>query len=131
MTSGHALASPAPPAEPVRDPLNVAVSASLGLGSLIAVAVLAIGLVAWLLSGAPSLADEGLEGWIARAGRRDPSALIFVGLVLVTLTPVVQLLAALGTLVRIREWRNASVAAGLLIIIVASAAVAVAIGGLA
>ena len=111
------------------DSVNLAVSRTLAAGSIAAAAVLAVGFVAWLAAGAESAGGRGLAAWLARLGQLDPAAVMFVGLALVTFTPVAQLLAALVAFAGRREWRHAGVAAGVLAVVVGSAVVAVTLGG--
>ena len=106
------------------DPVNSAVSRSLAAGSIAAATVVALGLAAWFASGAGPAGAHGLQAWLDRLGRLEPAAVVFVGLVLVTLTPIVQLLAALVAFARLREWRHAGVAAAVLAVVLGSGVVA-------
>ena len=93
------------------------VSRTLDVSSGVAVVVLAVGVAAWLLFGAhPAAARTPIE-WLGAW----PIAIIGVGLLLVTLTPFVQLAAALGAFARTGERREALAAALVLAILLASA----------
>lgn len=112
-----------------RDVVNTAVSGALAIGSLLSAAVLAIGLAAWVLSGARHAGTPDAAEWLPRLGRLEPSAIMFAGLALVTLIPVAQLVAALAAFARQRDWRHTAVTAGVLAVVLISAGLALAIGG--
>jgi len=109
---------------PERDLVNRTVSRTLSVSSGAAAAVLAVGVAAWLLLG-PHAANAGTPvQWL----RAWPVAVIGLGLLLVTLTPFVQLAAALGAFVRVGERREALLAALVLAILLISAAGAFIVG---
>ena len=109
--------------------LSVAVSGTLAVGSVLACAVLAMGVAAWLVTGGgPATGGDGFFAWLQGLSRFEPASVIFAGLLLVTLTPVAQLAAALIAFTRLREWRYALASAGVLAILVVSFAGALALG---
>ncbi len=114
---------------PGRDPVNAAVSRALGVGSLLAASVLSLGTLVWLVTGAAPSTPTGPGGWLERLAELDPTGVIFIGLALVTLTPVAQLVVAVIAFARAGEWRHVVVAGGVLAIVVASAAVALLVSG--
>ena len=107
---------------PRADLLNRAVSRTLAGASILAAAALSIGVLAWLAQGGGQ-----------PVGRADPGrwlelgsiGLIGLGLLLVTLTPVLQLTAALTAFTRMGERREALVTLAVLTILVGSIAGAV------
>ena len=110
---------------PSRDLVNRTVSRTLSVSSGVAAAVVAAGVVSWLIFG-PHRAGAGAAGdWL----RAWPIAIIGLGLLLVTFTPIVQLAAALGAFARMGEKREAVLAALVLLILIASAAAAFILGG--
>jgi len=100
------------------------VSGTLSVGTALAIGTVALGVVAGLVTGDASLpAGGGLAAQIA-AGR--PASIVAVGLLLLTLTPIAQLLAAVAAFARQGERRYAAVSAivlGLLVIGIAAAAI--------
>lgn len=109
--------------------LSGAVSGTLAAGSVLACAVLAVGVGAWLVSGGrPATGGDGIVAWLDGLSRLEPDSVIFAGLLLVTLTPVAQLGAALIAFTRLGEWRYALASAGVLAILVISFAGALALG---
>ena len=107
------------------DPVNGAISWTLLGGSLASAALLAVGLATWLVAGAPPAAPRTLPQWIDRLVALDPAAVVFIGIIAVTLTPVAQLLAAFAAFAQQREWRYAGVALSVLAIVVGSAVIAI------
>ena len=108
-----------------RDLVNRTVSRTLAVASGVAAAVLSVGVIAWLVVG-PYPADASARGdWL----RAWPIAVIGLGLLMVTFTPIVQLAAALGAFARMGERREALMTALVLLILVASAAAAFVLGG--
>jgi uncharacterized membrane protein len=100
------------------------VSRTLSVGTTLAIGTVAVGVVAGLVTGDASLpAGGGLAAQIA-AGR--PASIVALGLLLLTLTPIAQLLAAVAAFARQGERRYAAVSAavlGLLVIGIAAAAI--------
>lgn len=100
------------------------VSRTLSVGTALAIGTVAVGVVVGLVTGDASLSSGGgLANQIA-AGR--PASIVALGLLLLTLTPIAQLLAAVAAFARQGERRYAAVSAtvlGLLLIGIAAAAV--------
>ena len=92
---------------------------------MLAVAVLAVGVGAWLLTGGAAATEAaGQDGGLPPG----PIALIGLGLLLVTLTPLVQLVAACVAFARLGERRQALLTAVVVSILAASAAGAAVFG---
>ena len=111
---------------PRPDLVSRAVSGTLAVSSTLAAAVLAVGVGAWLATGAAPHAQAGageerVDAW--------PIAVIGLGLLLVTFTPVVQIAVALGAFIRLGERREALASGLVLVILVTSAVFAIVLGG--
>ena len=124
--SGPVTAPPAARRE--MDPVNLLVSRTLAIGSVAAGSILVAGLVGWLLAGAPRSTAVDIGSWIERLLVLDPAAVMFLGLALVTLTPVAQLIAALVGFATTGDRRHAALTGGVLAIVAGSAALALWIG---
>ncbi|MDQ2934987.1 MAG: DUF1634 domain-containing protein [Chloroflexota bacterium] len=100
------------------------VSRTLGVGTALAVGTIALGVLAGLVTGDASVPPgRGLGAQIA-AGK--PASIVALGLLLLTLTPIAQLLPAVAAFVRQGERRYAAISAillGLLLIGIAAAAI--------
>jgi uncharacterized membrane protein len=100
------------------------VSRTLSVGTALAIGTVALGVVVGLVTGDASLSTGGsLVNQIA-VGR--PASIVALGLLLLTLTPIAQLLAAVAAFARQGERRYAAVSAtvlGLLVIGIAAAAI--------
>ena len=111
-------------ATPGRDLLNRAVSGTLAVASGAAAAILAAGVVAWLVTGALAPSQGS-----SRPDAAWPVALIAAGIVVVIATPLVQLGAALVAFLRLGERREAAATVVVLLILAASATAAALLGG--
>lgn len=102
---------------PPGDLLNRTVSRTLGGASALAAAALALGVVAWLAQGGAQPPDRAdLGRWLELGS----IGVIGLGLLLVTLTPVLQLATALVAFLRIGERREALVTLAVLAILLGS-----------
>ena len=100
------------------------VSRTLSVGTALAIGTVALGVVAGLLTGDPSLPPAG--GLTAQIAAGRPASVVALGLLLLTLTPIAQLLAATAAFARQGERRYAAISAtvlGLLLIGIAAAAI--------
>lgn len=107
------------------------VSRTLSVGNALAIGTVALGIVAGLVGGDASAAPGG--GLMAQIGAGKPASIVALGLLLLALTPIAQLLAAVAAFARQGERRYAAISAtvlGLLVIgIVAAALFTQAAGG--
>lgn len=109
-----------------RTTLGGAVAAVLRAGTLATAGITALGYLVALLSPAPG---PGAEPWAELIVAGGPDTLIAVGLLGLSLIPVVALAAAVSVLWRRGEPSRALVGGGVLLLLVASLVVAVAVGG--
>jgi uncharacterized membrane protein len=110
------------------------VGTALATGTLLAMATVAVGVVLTLAGGGSGGAGEGHRGDLfSQITAGTPASLVAVGLLLLALTPVAQLVAAIIVFVRRGERRYvliASVVLGLLLVGIATATIfSQAVGG--
>jgi uncharacterized membrane protein len=115
------------------DELSRWVSRTLAWGTLLAIATVAVGVVLTLASGTragPS--GTGGEGLVAQIASGKPASIVSLGLLLLALTPVAQLVAAVAAFVRRGEQRYvvvSSVVLALLLVGIVTATIFSAGGG--
>jgi uncharacterized membrane protein len=100
------------------------VSRTLSVGTALAIGTIALGVLAGLVSGDASV-PPGL-GLGPQIGAGRPASIVALGLLLLTLTPIAQLLAAIAAFARQGERRYAAISGtvlGLLVIGIAAAAI--------
>jgi uncharacterized protein DUF1634 len=100
------------------------VSRTLSAGTGLAIGTVALGVGAGLVTGDPSLRPGG--SLAAQIGAGKPASIVALGLLLLTLTPIAQLLTAVAAFARQGERRYAAISAtvlGLLLIGIAAAAI--------
>jgi uncharacterized membrane protein len=112
------------------DQLARSVSRTLSVGTALAIGTIAVGVLAGLVTGDASVPPDGGLG--AQIGAGKPASIVALGLLLLTLTPIAQLLAAVAAFARQGERRYAAISAavlGLLVIGIVSAAIFMPAGG--
>ncbi len=112
------------------DRLSRWVSGTLSIGMLLAISVIAFGVLAGLVTGDAS-APPG-RGIGAQIGAGKPASIVALGLLLLALTPIAQLLAAIAAFARQGERRYAAISAivlALLVVGIAAAAILTPSGG--
>ena len=100
------------------------VSRTLSAGNALAIGTVALGVVAGLVGGDAS-APPG-AGLAAQIGAGKPASIVALGLLLLALTPIAQLLAAVAAFTRQGERPYAAISAmvlGLLVVGIAAAAI--------
>lgn len=100
------------------------VSRTLSIGNVLAIGTIALGVAVGLVSGDASVAPGG--GLTAQIGAGKPASIVALGLLLLALTPIAQLLAAVAAFARQGERRYAAISAtvlGLLVLGIAAAAI--------
>jgi uncharacterized protein DUF1634 len=106
------------------------VSRTLAAGTAVAIGTIAVGVLAGLVTGDASVPPG--HGLGAQIGAGRPASIVALGLLLLTLTPIAQLLPAILAFIRQGEGRYAVVSAillGLLLIGIAAAAILTQPGG--
>jgi uncharacterized membrane protein len=112
------------------DQLARSVSRTLSVGTALAIGTIAVGVLAGLVTGNASVPPGGGLG--AQIGAGKPASIVALGLLLLALTPIAQLLAAVAAFARQGERRYAAISATVLILLaigIAAAAVFVPAGG--
>jgi hypothetical protein len=122
------MTQPVAPAGREAGLVNRWVSRALAAGSLLATAVTAAGVAAWLAAGAPRLDATRPDGWVAAIRAGEPAAIIGVGLLLVALIPLGQVAVGLLAFARLGERRYVIVSLAVLLILLASLTGAILVG---
>lgn len=115
---------------PDSDELARWVSRTLSIGTALAISAIALGVLAGLITGDAS-APPG-RGIGAQIGAGRPASIVALGLLLLALTPIAQLLAAIAAFIRQGERRYAAISAtvlALLVVGIAAAAILTPSGG--
>jgi uncharacterized membrane protein len=105
--------------------LRAYISTTLTVGMLLAIGVIVLGL------GVAAVSGRGLDtgpDWVAGLSDAEPGSIVMAGVLLLTLTPVVQLAAAALAFARAREGRYLVIALVVLGLVVASVPIALVIG---
>ncbi len=111
-----------PDSVPDSDELARWVSRTLSIGTALAISAIALGVLAGLITGDAS-APPG-RGIGAQIGSGRPASIVALGLLLLALTPIAQLLAAIAAFRRQGEHRYAAISATVLALLVAGIAAA-------
>jgi len=98
------------------------VSRTLAAGTALAIGTIAVGVLAGLVTGDASVPPG--HGLSAQIGAGRPASIVAIGLLLLTLTPIAQLLPAVAAFARQGERRYAAISALLLALLLIGIAVA-------
>lgn len=106
------------------DRLRRSISTTLRVGTALAVACIAVGIAVGVISGTGLDVDES-RGPVTALLEAKPGSIVLLGVLLLTLTPVAQLVAAVAAFGRDGERRYLGIALVVLALLVASLAFAV------